>query len=48
MLDYYDRCYDHEAAKQQAMAGESLDLMTLCEPEAAELLLQKGQISGAA
>ena len=48
MLDYYDRCYDHElerhgAEKQDQLLG-SVDLGESSASEAAELLLRSGRV----
>ncbi|MEO1003000.1 MAG: tRNA 2-selenouridine(34) synthase MnmH [Cyanobacteria bacterium J06638_7] len=45
MLDYYDRCYDHDLS---AEAGPSVDLGALTPEAAAELLLGRGLVDGAA
>ena len=42
MLDYYDRCYDHEL---QAHPVDPVDLADLAPEEAAALLLERGLIS---
>jgi tRNA 2-selenouridine synthase len=51
MLDYYDRCYDHETKKQPLTAGiclppqgDGVDLDDWPEPKAAEWLLGQGRI----
>jgi len=51
MLDYYDRCYDHEAKQQPLSAGiclplqgDGVDLGDWPESKAAEWLLEQGRI----
>ncbi len=43
MLDYYDRCYDHELTR--TLHKESIDISTLSPVEATETLIEKGVIS---
>lgn len=48
MLDYYDRCYDHELGRRQLSHLGSLDLGDLEDDAAAECLLRHGAAPGAA
>lgn len=48
MLDYYDRCYDHELGRRSLRPLGSLDLGALGDDAAAECLLARGVAPGAA
>ncbi|MCP9808886.1 tRNA 2-selenouridine(34) synthase MnmH [Cyanobium sp. HWJ4-Hawea] len=45
MLDYYDRCYDHELARRQQPALASLDLAGLDDQEASKQLLARALVA---
>ena len=48
MLDYYDRCYDHELGRRSLSHLGTLDLNDLDDDAAAECLLRHGCAQGAA
>ncbi|MFM8524084.1 MAG: tRNA 2-selenouridine(34) synthase MnmH [Cyanobacteriota bacterium] len=48
MLDYYDRCYDHELSRRQLSHLGTLDLGDLEDDAAADCLLRHGAAPGAA
>jgi tRNA 2-selenouridine synthase len=48
MLDYYDRCYDHELGRRSISHLGTLDLNDLDDDAAAECLLRHGSAQGAA
>lgn len=48
MLDYYDRCYDHDLSRRSLRPLGSIDLGELGDDDAAECFLRHGGVPGAA